>query len=73
LIEALQILKFSIKGSQVLSFTAGTSKVEEIAELEANTLDPVPQNILDYIQYLNTPATIPVVAEDDDDSMYEDD
>jgi hypothetical protein len=35
--EALQILKFSIKGGQVLSFTAGTSKAEEIAELEADT------------------------------------
>lgn len=71
--EALQILKFSIKGGQVLSFTAGTSKAEEIAELEADTSDPAPQNLSDYIQYLNTPAPIAVGVEDDYDSMYEDD
>lgn len=71
--EALQILKFSIKGGHILSFTAGTSKKDEIAELEADTSDPAPQNIPDYIQYLNTSVPTAEEAGEDDDSMYEDD
>lgn len=71
--EALQVLKFGIKGGHVLSFTAGTAKEEEIAYLEADTSDPAPQNMPDYIQYINTVISTGGGGEEDDDSMYEDD
>jgi hypothetical protein len=35
--EALQMLKFSIKKGRGLNFTAGTSRDEEIARMEAET------------------------------------
>jgi hypothetical protein len=71
--EALQVLKFGIKGGHVLSFTAGTSKADEIAELEADTSDPAPQSMSDFIQYLNTTIAAGDQYDDDYDSMYEDD
>ncbi|KAK7015696.1 hypothetical protein R3P38DRAFT_2389417, partial [Favolaschia claudopus] len=39
LMEALQMLKFSVKKGRPLNFTAGTSREEEIALMEMETND----------------------------------
>ncbi len=72
LIEALQGIKSGIIGGYVLSFTAGTSKEEEITHLEADTSDPAPPNMSDFIQYINTVISTNEGGEEDNDSMYKD-
>jgi len=52
--EALQMLKFSIKKGRPLNFTAGTSREEEIMclELEMAEKDVVPEDVTGFIQSL---------------------
>ena len=55
LMEALQVLKFSIRKGQSLTFTAGTSCFEELNELEVlNTEEAlIPVDIMAFIESLN--------------------
>lgn len=55
LMEALQVLKFSIRKGQSLTFTAGTSRFEELNELEVlNTEEAlIPVDIMAFIESLN--------------------
>ncbi|KAJ7019121.1 hypothetical protein C8F04DRAFT_976126, partial [Mycena alexandri] len=54
LMEALQMLKFAIKKGCGLHFTAGTSKEEEIARLEAemDTMGLVPEDPASYSSFI---------------------
>ena len=54
LMEALQILKFSLKQGTKLSFTCGTSRKAETAALEAamHSDSQVPENTTDFIHSL---------------------
>jgi hypothetical protein len=56
LMEALQILKFSINKGNCLDFTAGTSRSAEIELLEAMADDEgiVPEDIMAFIDTLET-------------------
>lgn len=65
--EALQILKFALKNGHILSFTDGTHKDAEIEYLEKDTPNPAPENINDFIQFLNT-VSDDVLEMDDDNS-----
>ncbi|PBK81200.1 hypothetical protein ARMGADRAFT_948532, partial [Armillaria gallica] len=53
--EALQMLKFSLKQGQFINFTAGTSKEDEIAVLEAtlNAEDSILEDVEAYRDYLH--------------------
>lgn len=54
--EALQMLKFSIKKGHGLNFTAGTSKEEELALLEAEMADKVliPEDITGFNLFIQS-------------------
>ena len=58
--EALQMLKFSVKQGQGLDFTSGTSKESEIMDLELmiNEQVSVPEDINGFIQRLNTEPSL---------------
>lgn len=73
LMEALQILKFGIKQGHVLNFTQGTTREEELRELEMDTFEPVPASMTEYSQYLATTSTDIFDENWDSDEMYVDD
>ena len=54
LMEALQMLKFSLRAGVTLNFTAGTSRKEEIEVLESNAADNrrLPDDITTYLNHL---------------------
>lgn len=54
LMEALQMLKFSLRKGRSLNFTAGTSKTAELNELEgfANHESIVPEDLMAFISHL---------------------
>jgi hypothetical protein len=56
LMEALQILKFSLRKGRGLNFTAGTSKTAELNELEAsaNGESIVPEDLMAFIASLES-------------------
>ena len=60
LMEALQMLKFSVKQGQGLDFTSGTSKESEIMDLELmiNEQVSVPEDINGFICRLNTEPSL---------------
>ena len=55
LMEALQMLKFSMKKGQGLNFTAGTSKIDEVAVLEAIDTEEAkfPEDMMAFIASLD--------------------
>ena len=55
LMEALQMLKFSTKKGQGLNFTAGTSKIDEVAVLEAIDTEEAkfPEDMMAFIASLD--------------------
>ena len=56
LMEALQMLKFSLRKGRGLNFTAGTSKAAELKELEASASDEsvVPADLMAFISSLES-------------------
>ena len=60
LMEALQMLKFSVKQGRGLNFTSGTSKESEIMDLELmiNEQVSVPEDINGFIRRLNTEPSL---------------
>ncbi|KAJ7358518.1 hypothetical protein DFH08DRAFT_647261, partial [Mycena albidolilacea] len=56
LMEALQMLKFSVKKGRRLNFTGGTSRVEEIAlmELETEHRGLVPEDPTGYNSFIQS-------------------
>lgn len=60
LMEALQMLKFSLKQDQGLNFTLGTSKDAEILDLEQSSSDQatVPEDINGFIRRLQGESSI---------------
>ena len=60
LMEALQMLKFSVKQGQGLDFTSGTSKESEIMDLELmiNEQVSVPEDINGFIRRLNAELSL---------------
>ena len=55
LMEALQMLKFSVRKGQALNFTTGTGKFTELAELEALGTEQalIPEDIMAFIAGLD--------------------
>jgi len=49
LMEAFQILKFSVRNGRTLSFTEGLNYAEEIGEMELSD-DELPEDIHSYVQ-----------------------
>ena len=58
--EALQMLKFSVKQGRGLDFTSGTSKESEIMDLELfiNEQVSVPEDINGFIWWLNAELSV---------------
>ena len=58
--EALQMLKFSVKQGRGLDFTSGTSKESEIMDLElfVNEQVSVPEDINGFIRQLNAELSV---------------
>lgn len=56
LMEALQMLKFSLRKGRSLDFSAGTSKTAELIELEAfeNHESIVPEDLMAFISSLES-------------------
>lgn len=56
LMEALQMLKFSLRKGRSLNFTVGTSKIAELNELEtsANHESVVPEDLMAFISSLES-------------------
>lgn len=56
LMEAFQMLKFSLRKGRSLNFTAGTSKTAELSELEASANDEsaVPEDLMAFISCLES-------------------
>ncbi|KAJ6464699.1 hypothetical protein DFH09DRAFT_985746 [Mycena vulgaris] len=54
--EALQMLKFSIKKGRTLNFTAGTSREEEIRQLESEMVekDMIPEDVTGFSSYIQS-------------------
>ncbi|KAJ7021761.1 hypothetical protein B0H16DRAFT_1330433 [Mycena metata] len=54
--EALQMLKFSIKKGRPLNFTAGTSREEEITRLESEMAekDVVPEDVTGFSSFIQS-------------------
>lgn len=57
LMEALQMLKFSLRNGGSLNFMAGFEKEEELRELEAKAMleQLIPEDITTFIQSLTSP------------------
>jgi hypothetical protein len=53
LMEALQLLKFSLRQGRALDFTAGTSWEDERAEMEASHNASSPDDLDSFIATLN--------------------
>ncbi|KAG6835194.1 hypothetical protein H0H93_004074 [Arthromyces matolae] len=60
LMEALQMLKYTLRNGAVLNFTAGTSKEEELRDLEiqSNESAVIPEDINAFIQALSAELVI---------------
>jgi len=58
--EALQVLKFSVRSGQVLNFTAGMRWDDELRELEKNDayMDQTPEDINAFRRLLDTPHSV---------------
>ncbi|RXW14039.1 hypothetical protein EST38_g11815 [Candolleomyces aberdarensis] len=71
LMEALQMLKFSLKGS--LDFTAGTGREAEIETLEGSAAQSgrLPDDITTYINHLLHGATVEEDSDEEDDDSGE--
>jgi len=56
LMEALQMLKFSVKKGRPLNFTAGTSRDNEIAYLESEMTekDVVPEDVMGFTSFIQS-------------------
>lgn len=56
LMEALQMLKFSVRHGRGLDFTSGTSRSAELEDLETRERieTSVPDNIVSFIQFLHS-------------------
>jgi hypothetical protein len=52
LMESLQVLKYFLKKGEELSFTQGMKWEEEMAELEEDAAENVPEDVRSYIRTL---------------------
>lgn len=69
LMEALQMLKFSIKGGSQLNFTMGLSRDDELVALEELALSDtfVPEELSSFTDTLTSPLEDEVFYEPDED------
>jgi hypothetical protein len=58
LMEELQLLKFSFKKGEQLTFTEGISEEAEIREMEALAAKVVPEDIRSYVRSLEAPVEV---------------